>query len=201
MAEARSPGFTLLELLVALAVLGFLLVGLNQGTRLGVSAWDAQSRLVAARDQLDAADRALRLLLAHVDPGTGRTPLRLAGKPDSFEFATELPSAVALATRRADVTLLVDGRHRLILRWTPHLHERRLGEAPAEDEAEILSGVKEIRFSYWHQADQSGAAGWRNQWSEPVLPDLVKIHLVFAAGDRRRWPEIVVAPMLDHPAG
>jgi general secretion pathway protein J len=189
-------------LLVALAVLGFLLVGLNQGTRLGLRIWDRQGRLVSAIDQLDATDRALRELLVHLEPGIGRTPLRLTGKADSFEFTTDLPTAVALVTRRADVTLLVDGRHRLMLRWTPRLHERRPAGPPAAQETEILSGVDSVRFSYWHAAGASGeGAGWTNDWSESRLPELIKIHLVFPDGDGRRWPDLVIAPMLDRAMG
>jgi prepilin-type N-terminal cleavage/methylation domain-containing protein len=40
----RQKGFTLLELLVALVVLGLLVVGLNQGVRAGLTMWGAQTR-------------------------------------------------------------------------------------------------------------------------------------------------------------
>jgi len=44
-------GFTLLEILVALAVFAFLVLGLTQGTRFGLAAWDRQARTVdRARD-------------------------------------------------------------------------------------------------------------------------------------------------------
>ena len=42
-------GFTLLEMLAVLAVLGLLLAGLSQGIRFGLRAWDMQAREVAGQ--------------------------------------------------------------------------------------------------------------------------------------------------------
>ena len=56
----RDAGFTLLEVLVALVVLGFVLTGVTGGIRYGVRASQTQARLVEAQGELDAVDRALR---------------------------------------------------------------------------------------------------------------------------------------------
>ena len=65
----KQRGFTLLELLVALAVLGLLMAGLVQGLRLGVSVWTTQTKRLAASGHLDLTDRTLRTLIARMDPG------------------------------------------------------------------------------------------------------------------------------------
>ena len=59
----RGRGFTLLEVLVALTVLGVLMVGLGQGVRLSLALWQAQTRRLAETAELDAGARALRGLL------------------------------------------------------------------------------------------------------------------------------------------
>ena len=59
-----SRGFTLLELLVALAVFSLLVVGLTQGLRFGLQGWKAQSRETQKLSELDSVDRLLRSLLA-----------------------------------------------------------------------------------------------------------------------------------------
>ena len=56
----RLTGFTLLELLVVVAVLGLLIIGLMQGMRAGLTLWDAQSRRTGETAELDAAARVLR---------------------------------------------------------------------------------------------------------------------------------------------
>jgi general secretion pathway protein J len=187
-----QAGFTLIEILIALAVLGLVLSGLAEGTRYGLRVWDRQVRLIESRDQLDAADRTLRRLIAQMDVGGDPTPAAPSGTADHFDFTTWLPRALALSTRRADVTLKVDSDHRLMLRWRDHLHETRFAGPPPAEEAELLAGVRRIDFSYWRPADRQGnPAGWRKQWTDPTPPPLVKIHLDFTEGDPRHWPDIV----------
>lgn len=197
----RAEGFTLMELLVALAVLGLLLVGLSQGMRLGLKAWDQQSRMVGEHDQLDSTDRALRQLFEHMDPGTGSNSSQVTGSRDSISFLTQLPSAVALITTRADATLTVDDGHRLVLRWTPHLHEVALGPPRPSSTAVLLNGVAKIELSYYQPPDSgSSGSGWREEWSGAAPPPLIKLHIAFVKGDPRHWPDLVIAPVLQPPA-
>jgi prepilin-type N-terminal cleavage/methylation domain-containing protein len=49
-----NAGFTLLETLVSLVVVGLILSGLAQGFRFGIAAWDAQARLLASGGDLDS---------------------------------------------------------------------------------------------------------------------------------------------------
>lgn len=192
--RSGSAGFTLLEILVVLAVLGLLLAGLAQGVRYGLLAWGTQARIVGERDQLDATDRMLRQLVGNIDTGNALKPTWLSGQPNRFDFTTTLPRVAALATRRADVTLLVDTGHRLVLRWTPHFHETPLTAPPPMTETELLSGVDHVDFSYWRDAGRTGVpAGWQHVWTDTAPPGIVKIHLGFAKGDSRTWPDIVVA--------
>src|SRR5271170_7447617 len=65
MAKGQA-GFTLLEMIVALVVLGFLMIGLTEGSRFGFRAWKHQADMIADHDQMDAVDRTLRQLLTHV---------------------------------------------------------------------------------------------------------------------------------------
>ena len=51
----QQSGFTLLELLVALVVLGFLMVGLTQGVRTGLAMWGAQTRRLGETGELVTA--------------------------------------------------------------------------------------------------------------------------------------------------
>jgi general secretion pathway protein J len=190
-------GFTLLEVLVGLVVLGMLMVGLAQGLQYGFRVWDSQASFIAQRDRLDAVDRALRQLIGQIDTRDQETPALFVGSANHFDFTTELPTALSFVSRRADASLLVD-EHRLILRWTPHLHATRLKDPPRPTDTELLSGVERVEFRYWKAADTGGIpAGWLSDWNDPQPPELVKIHLVFAPGDPRHWPDIIAARQLD----
>ena len=185
----RDAGFTLLEVLVALTVLGFLMLGLTQGVRFGLLAWDRQSRVTTARMELDALDRVLRRLIEQMDPGTRRDPPVVVGTAGSVEFRTNLgPAAGPLGVRDADVRLTVEGG-RLVMRWRPHLRATRFAAPPPHSEAELLRGVAGLEIAYW------GAAGWQPGWTGRGLPALLRVRLRFAAGDGRWWPDIVAAPL------
>jgi general secretion pathway protein J len=186
-------GFTLIEVLVALAVLGFLMLGLSEGLRFGLAAWDSQARLLGRGGDLDIADRTLRRIVTQLVPTDDPQNPGLRGTAQGFEAITELPVTAALPTRQASVALGVDRAGRLVLRWTPYLHARRLGPPPAaEEESELLRKLARIELGYWSAA---AGGGWLSTWARMELPDLVRIRLVFAPGDPRRWPDIVAAPM------
>ncbi len=189
-----EAGFTLLELLVMLVVLGLLLAGLSQGLRFGLLAWRTEAHVQAAHGELDALDRTLRHLVEALEPGTATTPSSLRGEPVRMSFTTTLPAAAsALPTRLADVTLYLDSAHRLVLGWTPHRHALRVGVAPPPAEEVLLTGVAALRLAY---AASSGG-GWQDSWTSPYPPALIRLRLVFPAGDPRRWPDLVAAPRRD----
>jgi general secretion pathway protein J len=190
--QAEQAGFTLLEVLVALAVLGFLMLGLAQGVRFGLGAWDSQARLLGRSGDLDIADRALRRIVTQLVPTDDVRQPGLRGSAETFEAVTELPATAVLPMRQAVVALGVDRGGRLVLRWTPYLHARRLGPPPAPQESELLRNLARIEIAYW-----SAATGgrWLPSWTRVELPDLVRIRLVFARGDTRRWPDMIAAPM------
>ena len=70
----RQSGFTLLEMLVVLVVLGFLMVGLTQGVRAGLTMWGAQTRRVGETADLDAGAR-VALVLGHEVMARGEVTL------------------------------------------------------------------------------------------------------------------------------
>jgi len=194
----RSPGFTLLEILVVLVVLGFLMVGLTQGLRLGVQVWDRQRRTLDGVGELDATDRALRGLIEQMDPG-GRIEMSdIDGTDRTLRFTTRLPEAAgALTTRRAEVLLLVDRAHRLLLRWTPSPHGVPL--VPVRPiETVLLDSVDHIEISYKSTA---AAAGWERDWESPIPPLLVRVHIAFAPADPRHWPDLIATPMRERGGG
>jgi general secretion pathway protein J len=199
MRRSAPPGFTLLELLVALVVLGFVLAGIAQGVQFGLRAWTMQSQDVGAHADVDAADRVLRHLIAQMDPGTSGAPPNLVGSAGSLAFTTDLgQAAAALGVHDANVALLVQD-HNLVLRWTPVVHGVRLDPAPPPATTVLLPGVDRVEFAYWAHGE-GGAGSWQTTWVEKDLPPIVKIRLIFPAAAHRRWPDIVAPTMRLRPS-
>ncbi len=198
--RAATPnGFTLIEVLVALVVLGLLMVGLAQGIRAGIALRQAQSHRLKEIADLDSTMRALRLLLSNLPTQPQGTRLiasedgkLFVGEADRVSFVGELPSGLGL-TRRADMTLRLSER-RLVLSWRPHRHERPLTTLPPPTETELLAGVNRLELAYWGSPGKGRPAAWQTQWESPVAPELVRLRLAFAEGNPRRWPDLIVAP-------
>jgi len=191
----NSAGFTLLEILVALVVLGFLLAGLSQGVRFGLRAWDSESRLVDRRTDMDAMERVLRGVIAEADPGDVNEPAPFRGETGRLDLVTRLPGGAAgLPTGDAEVGLGVDAQHRFVLRWRASPHAERLGPPPPLQQSVLLEGVDGVAFAYLRRPEQGG--GWSETWHDLSLPALVRITVDFPKDDRRHWPAIVAAPML-----
>jgi general secretion pathway protein J len=198
--SGRQTGFTLLEMLVVLVVLGVLVVGLSQGVRAGFALWDAQTRRIGETGELDAGARVLRILLSGisappprvvVDPDAA-VPTESAGRPASLTFIGDMPTGLG-TSRRANITLeLRDGR--LVLRWTPHRHEQTTAPAPEPIETELIRGVERLDLAYWGSPSEGEAAAWQTQWDRHEIPSLIRVRLAFAKGDRRRWPDLIAAP-------
>ena len=198
-AFGQQTGFTLLELIVVVAVLGLLIIGLTQGVRAGLTLWDAQSSRIGETAELDAAARVLRTLLSGMTPSPfagfgagGASSPETKGTSDSFSFVGDLPTGLG-TTRRADVTLTLS-QGRLVLRWTPHRHELSISPAPEPTETELVRSVDRLELSYWGSSSPDQAAGWRTQWDGPAIPELIRVRLMLGADERRRFPDLIVAP-------
>jgi general secretion pathway protein J len=192
-------GFTLLEMIVVVTVLGFLMIGLTHGVRTGLILWQAQSRRVGETAELDAAARILRALLSGIAPspssgvaaGAG-SGAELKGDAASLTFVGDLPTGLG-TTQRADVTLELS-RGRLVLRWTPHRHELSTAAAAQPTETELVGGVERLDLAYWGTPPSAQEAGWQTQWDGPAIPELIRVRLVFGENDRRRFPDLIAAP-------
>ena len=197
----RDGGFTLLEIVVALVVLGILLVTLSRGTQFGLAAFDRQDRMINVGGRLEAVDRTLRRLIVQLDPGTATDGDTVVGARHVLVFRSRLPvgetvgGTVGETGTLADLRLSVDDDHHLVLAWLPHRHVKAANAAPAPHREILLDDVDAIDLDYW------GDNAWHAQWKEVAPPALIRIRIVFPGGDPRRWPDIVEAPARDQANG
>jgi general secretion pathway protein J len=82
------------------------------------------------------------------------------------------------------------------LTWTPHLHEIELGPAPSPSETELVGNVARLEIAYWGSISPDQPAAWQARWDGPAPPELIRIRLIFAKGDKRRWPDLIAASVL-----
>jgi prepilin-type N-terminal cleavage/methylation domain-containing protein len=140
--DSRVGGFSLLEMIVTLAVLGMLLVALSQSLRIGLQAWRIEEWSFDVRSDVAVVDRTLRMLIGRADPGdlSGQSA-GFVGTPAALSFATTLPAGNgAFIDREAVVTVSVDPMHRLQLRWLPR-YRNWIVAPPPPDEVDLLDNI------------------------------------------------------------
>ena len=206
MKQRGQRGFTLLELLVAMTLLGLIMVLLFGGLRLGTRAWESGDERSEELARLEVVQGFIRRQLSQAFPlvvSLDRAERRIsfAGRPDRLEFTTLMPTHLG-----------VGGFHRLVLSVAADGAERRLvmrrrlfqsgmeyavEQPDAEDDAEtvLLDQISGAAFSYYGAMDADEEPEWRDTWEEARSPPLlVRLDVTFAEGDRRYWPELVVRP-------
>jgi general secretion pathway protein J len=198
-----QPGFTLLELLVAITLLGLIATMAFSGLRLGTRAWETAAEqdheiyLVQQmlRTRLDAAH-----LLTEFDlPPEGTEPF-FEGRRNRLSFLTVLPDLFGVAGLHR-VTLEVEGteggRRDLVLSWQLWRPGTE-GPAPAPDDDSrrvLLDGIEAAEFTYFgFGPDYGGRPRWQQAWrGRADLPSLVRIEVEKPGSP---WPSLVVAPQL-----
>ena len=192
--RAGSGGFSLIEVLVALALFSLLFLVLSDGLSLGVRALD---RIEVAADRLEirrSLDATLRRELETLHPGAGGTgeQARIAfdGEATAMSFLSlGPPGAPGLARLRLRFESGPQGR-RLMLERFP-----AFGSTQAPIESTILSDqVQGFALAYYGVLSPDPTPRWYQTWREaPALPELIRVTLTLGHGSDP-WPDLIVAP-------
>lgn len=74
-----------------------------------------------------------------------------------------------------------------------------MGHSDSEDSKEVvlIDRIILAEFGFFGAADQDTQPRWRDRWQDASkLPLLVRVHITFPPDDRRKWPELVIAPAI-----
>jgi general secretion pathway protein J len=208
-APKAARGFTLLELLIAMTLLGLLAGLLFGGLNFGIRVWEKGDTELEKMAELQIAQGLIRrlisrALLSDLAEGEDDDAATFEGTADALRFvgpapAQSLPGGIYRLSIRADD---VSGKSRLVMSWwllDPNEREPRAAED--ENVVVLVENIMDVSFAFFGAADEDADSRWRDRWEDmPGLPLLVRIDVTFPEGDRRIWPELVVAPMVTSPA-
>jgi len=201
----RIAGFTLLELLVALLLLGLISTMALGGVRLGARTWEVVTAKAGENGRAQMVRGFLVRELAQAAPAffvndrTGERRLAYEGDRQSLVFVAPLAPHFGLGGYQRLELSMVDedpaAGMRLILKRR-RFHRADGPDAPGEEEDEIhllLDGIAEAALAY-RESGRGETAVWSDDWrGRDELPALVRLRVTFTDGRRAVWPDLLVA--------
>lgn len=195
-------GFTLLELIIAMTLLGFIAVMMASALQLGRRALDAGEQQAETTNRVRLVQSFLRRQLAQARPvqwqqAAGNQALVFEGKPHKLRFVAPPPArhvwgGLQLISLEAEHG---DAGEQLILTYEMLIQQGE--EAPRAEQRErvvLLDHMEALEFSYLGRRTPDEPLLWHNEWQSGYgLPRLVRLSAKMRDGRETAWPELVVA--------
>jgi general secretion pathway protein J len=195
-------GFTLVELLVSLAVMAMTAMLLVTGLGTGRNLWQRAEAHAVAGESVEAAARLLRdrIEASVAESRFDASPPYVDMRGDDHEFSFYAPAAQAAPTA---------GMQRYRLRLTPGgtvtLFSTDAQSARIDSQmpslvgwtaTPLIGGVRALNLAYFGGGPPDNVRRWRTAWREqPAPPELVRVRIQFAPGDPRQWPDLIIRPV------
>ncbi|MGH8479060.1 MAG: prepilin-type N-terminal cleavage/methylation domain-containing protein [Gammaproteobacteria bacterium] len=187
-------GFTLVELLIAIALFGLILTGLYSGLRMATRASDAGEAHATDNDELRAVMGFLRFELGQVYPlvfsDEAEERVIFEGEPDRLMFVARLPQHRGV--EGTYLISLVADQDRLVLRYRLTKADRQylFDSGDAGKEVELVPGIDKVEFGYYGKRGR--IARFYSRWDDPErLPKLLRMR-IRPKGRGVTWPDLIV---------
>jgi general secretion pathway protein J len=208
--RARSSGFTLVELTIALVLMAGIAAVLFGSLSLAARSWDSGEAVAQQVSDMRATQSYLRTQISEAYPQRLRMvvemPLLFAGERDEIRYAAALPARVAeggvyyfrvAVVRTGEKSQLVQER------TVPDTAALREPEFRDPERAVLADGIAELRIAYFGRdagASEVDEPTWRDRWDDKQRPPmLVRFDVKTVKG--AAWPTLVVEPRRGPEAG
>lgn len=181
----RTRGFSLMEVLAALALLTIILLGVYSGISTATRIVRSGSQAIERMDDVRSAQSFLRSELAQAlvvpfgetDDGD---PVVFSGDAKTMRFVAPMPGYLSrLGPELQTLSLVDDGRGLFRLEVTLSLLPPDGSDPKPISEPQVLMrGIRKGAFSYRGMNEQNEPGEWQDTWADsPRTPSLVRIAL------------------------
>ena len=192
------PGFTLLELMISLTIIGLILVLVFGSLRIGARAWEKgekdveihqRQRVVLDNIKRQIASTCLREIKDEAEKGGDKKKIFFKGDNETMEFISRIPMTPSARSGIVYVNYVVSeedrgDKKRLMLYEKDILFiktEEDIGDQDEEDFFELIPGAENVEFAYLKgPEDKDADPEWQDSWDPHLdtgLPLAVKITL------------------------
>ena len=198
-------GFTLLELMISLTIVGLILVIVFSSLRIGARAWEKGEKDVEMRQRerivLDLVKRQIASTFVRVVKDKDEQPFFLKGDGESMEFISRIPMVPGNRAGLVYVKYVVrpedGGKKRLMFsEKNTYIIEKVMEDQAEEEFFELIPGAQNIEFEYLRgPSEDEEESVWQQTWdpdSDKGAPLAVKIIL---QDSKDTAPIHVIAPI------
>lgn len=201
-------GFTLIEVLIAMTLLGVMVVLLFSSLRIAAESWEAGETKTAQVNQKAVvyqffkrhlnAIRPLPMLENNAVDLENESLQAFAGYSQSLRFAGALPASSA----RKGVQIFriyPDPNQTSTLLVSLMPYRQTEGQLVEEPPVVLLEGMTALKFSYFGKTEEAAEDLWLDEWIQADrLPRLIKVSIKL--NDNSLWPDMVFAPRITQAA-
>lgn len=202
-----AGGFTLLEVLLVVILLGLLMAGAYAGIHAAAKAMHAGATAIDRTDRLRTVQQFVRRQIEHILPleyahndNTGESTV-FTGNDHSMRFVALMPGYLSRGGPYVQTLELAPGKHGLQLQFTDTMLNGYDPNNPNRSDTPpvvLLDHIRDGRFEYRSLDDQGQLGNWGSDWTDPsVTPLMVRIQLQMESGIRAPWPVLNVPLLLN----
>jgi general secretion pathway protein J len=202
----RTSGFSLMEVLAALALLTIVLLGVYSGISTASRIVRSGDQAIERMDEIRSAQSFLRSELAQAlaipfDETDDGEPIVFAGSAHTLRYVAPMPGYLSkLGPQLQTISLVDDGRQSYRLEVTLAMLPPDGGDPQPIGEPEVLlRGISKGSISYRGMDDQNRPGDWQDSWGDVRrTPSLVRIELEVAGNVA--FPTLVAPIRIDASA-
>jgi len=202
-----EAGFTVVELLVALALFSLLVTLLFNNVGFGLKAWQVGNSHAESFERSMGSQDLLRRMIGNAYPmflreSAGASWVDFDGAKETLSFLGDAP-IVAGGAGRFRFKLFAeqhDGRTHLMMTSTPELANSV--DSSMTSKTPLLSDIDRVEFSYSGIGAAAQGTSWNDGWTKRSdLPKLIRVRVLFPSGDPRLWPDLLISPRIATDVG
>jgi len=200
-----ARGFTLVELLLALTLMGMLLALAYGGLRAATRATDRGQNILEDSSRIRMAhqfvhrqlNQILPLVFEQSEDGSERSVFQ--GTADRIRFVAPMPGYLGFGGPQVQELAIVRGEDHLELVLSHALlqgfEEGLLYERPP---VLLLEDIESASFSFLGFDEEGELTGWSSSWDNPgVLPESVALDIEFIDDVYIQWPMLTASVRID----
>jgi general secretion pathway protein J len=202
----RDAGFTLVELLLAITLMGLLLALAYGGLRAGWKASESGQRMLEQSGKLRITHQFIRkqlnLMLPLPFPVSDEQDgenYNFAGQSSQVIFVGPMPGYLARGGPQVQRMAFVDGENGLDLLFShAPLQEFEFTYLMEAEPVVLLEGLQSGQFEFLELDEEGFPIGWTTEWPDPVMmPRAVRLNLQFPEDYVVHWPQLVATVRMD----